>query len=395
MSDEIAVGSVVLERAPSHVGPAQQWATRVSFFAAGLCMSAWAPLIPFVKARLQLNEAQLGALLLCLGVGSVIGMPIAGVAAGRLGCRRVIAFTALLACAMLPVLATAGHVVVLAAALLVFGAAIASLDVTMNIHAVIVERLSGRAMMSGFHGLYSVGGIAGASSMIGLISAGLSPLGATAVLVAVVVAMTAGAYRFWLAEGSEGPSTGFVLPHGRVVLIGLFCFVLFLAEGSVLDWSAVLLTSLRGMSAAHAGLGYAAFSTAMTICRLTGDWIVAAFGPAKVVLFGALTAAAGFVIAAAVPSAGASIVGFALVGVGASNVVPVMFSAAGRQTRMPTNLALAAVTTLGYGGLLVGPAMIGFIARAVSLPVGLSVVALMLVAVAVASVPARLAEGEI
>jgi len=396
MSDEIAVGPVVLEHAASpHVGSAQQWATRVSFFAAGLCMSAWAPLIPFVKARLQLDDAQLGALLLCLGAGSMVGMPIAGVAAGRLGCRRVIAFTALLACTMLPVLAFAGHVAVLAAALVVFGAAIGSLDVSMNIHAVIVERLSGRAMMSGFHGLYSVGGIAGAGSMSGMISIGLSPLAATLVLVASVVVMVVASYRSWLTEGSEGGSTGFVMPHGRVVLIGLFCFVLFLAEGSVLDWSAVLLTSLRGVSEAHAGIAYAAFSTAMTICRLTGDRIVATFGPAKVVLVGALCAATGFVIAAKVPSAGASILGFALVGMGASNVVPVMFSAAGNQKRMPTHLALAAVTTMGYAGLLTGPAMIGFIARAAGLAAGLLTVAAMLVGVALVSVPARLEEKQI
>ena len=370
------------ESTPSIPGLALHWATRASFFIAGFGISAWAPLIPFAKARLHLTDPQLGGLLLCLGTGSVIGMPLAGGLVGRVGLRRIILATAFVSVAMLPLLATATHVVVMAAALAVFGAAIGSLDVVMNVHAGLVERLSGRPMMSGFHGLYSAGGMVGAVSVSGLISAGLSPTGATVVVVAALVALLAVTGPSLLPGGGEAGGPSFALPHGPVLLLGAVCFVLFLAEGSVLDWSAVLLTSLRHMPTARAGLGYAAFSTLMTLCRLFGDSIVIKLGPRRVMLLGSLCAAGGFALAVLVPSAATGVIGFGLVGMGASNVVPVMFSAAGRQSAMPPHLAVAAITTMGYAGILLGPAMVGFVAGVAGLPAGLLVVAAMLVGVA-------------
>lgn len=388
MTDEAVPVVTAAHASPITAGVRQQMATRAAFLVAGFAMSSWAPLIPFVKQRLHANDGQLGLLLLCLGGGSIVGMPAAGPLAGRYGCRVMIVLSALLCLATLPVLATAGNAAVLAAALLAFGAGIGTLDVTMNIHAVLVERASGRAMMSGFHGLYSVGGICGAGLVGLLISVHLPLLAAIFVVVLLSLALLAVSYPSLLPYGGEtGPA--FAVPHGRVLLLGAFCFVLFLAEGSVLDWSGVLLTSRLHVDAAHAGFGYVAFSTAMTVCRLTGDAIVRVVGPARVVLLGSLIAAGGFVLAVATPLSAVSIVGFGLVGVGASNVVPVMFSAAGRQTAMPTNLAIAAMTTLGYAGILLGPPLIGFVARVTSLPAGLAVVAAMLVTVAVASTRTR------
>ena len=375
-------------------GFAQQMATRAAFFAAGFCMSAWAPLIPYARARLVLDDGRLGLLLLCLGTGSVIAMPMAGMLAGRYGCRAVIATVAVLACLMLPILATAGSITSFAAALLCFGASIGTLDVVMNIQAALVERDSGRAMMSGFHGLYSVGGIVGAGGMSLMTSTGLSLLPATLVIVAATLVIVGVSYTSLLRSGGQtGGQTGgpaFALPHGHVVLLGLFCFVLFLAEGSVLDWSAVFLTTHRAMKESSAGLGYVAFATAMTTCRLAGDWIVHHIGPKRVVLFGGLCAATGFLLAVSVPSAIVGIIGFGLVGVGASNVVPVMFSAAGRQTAMPANLAIASITTLGYAGILLGPAMIGLFANLFGLAVGIGIVGAMVMSVALISTRVRL-----
>jgi fucose permease len=374
---------------PVRVGLAHQMATRVAFFIAGFCGSSWAPLIPFAKQRLQIDEGRLGLLLLCLGTGSVIGMPMAGPLAGRYGCRLIIVLSAILTVSMLPLLATASHVALLGAALLCFGAGLGSLDVTMNIHAVLVERASGRPMMSGFHGLFSVGGIAGAGLVSLLVSIHLPLLGSILVVVGLSLTLLTLSFTSLLPfGGASGPA--FAWPHGYVLLLGFFCFALFLAEGSVLDWSAVFLTTLRSMQPAHAGLGYVAFSTAMTVCRLTGDAIVRAVGPARVVFFGCLIAAGGFLLAVLVPSPIISIVGFALVGVGASNAVPVMFSAAGRQTIMPTNLAIAAITTMGYAGVLLGPALIGGIAHVTNLSAGIATVAGLVIVVAVMSTGAKL-----
>jgi MFS family permease len=262
----------------------------------------------------------------------------------------------------------------------------------MNIHAVLVERESGRAMMSGFHGLWSVGGIAGAGSISVMISAGATPFTASLIVAATLLLVLGATYNSLLPTSSDSKGPAFAWPHGRVLLLGCFCFVLFLAEGSVLDWSAVFLTTVRGVTVAHAGFAYVAFSAAMTICRLIGDPIVHAVGSARVVLFGCLLAAAGFLLAILVPSPAMVIVGFAVVGVGASNVVPVMFSAAGRQTSMPTNLAIPAMTTMAYGGNLAGPALVGFLANQFGLSMGLALIAAMLVAVAIGSTRINLSE---
>ena len=156
----------------------------------------------------------------------------------------------------------------------------------------------------------------------------------------------------------------------------------FLTEGAVLDWSAVFLTSARGMSRAYAGLGYAAFAATMTVGRLSGDRIVRRFGGGRVIVFGGLCAAAGFVLATLIPSWPATLLGYALVGVGCSNIVPVLFSSVGRQTAMAENVAVPAITTLGYAGILAGPAAVGFVAHATSLSTAFLILAVMLLGVA-------------
>jgi predicted MFS family arabinose efflux permease len=186
--------------------------------------------------------------------------------------------------------------------------------------------------------------------------------------------------------GREWPA--FAVPHGKVLLLGCFCFVLFLAEGSAMDWSAVFLNVVRGVSVAHAGVAYVVFSAAMTVCRLIGDPIVRLMGPARIVFLGCLLAAGGLLLAICVPSIAAAVIGYGLLGVGASNVVPVLFSAAGRQSSMPAHLALPAMATIAYAGNLVGPALIGFVANAFGLKTGLAVVAMLLAIVAALSTQA-------
>jgi MFS family permease len=159
--------------------------------------------------------------------------------------------------------------------------------------------------------------------------------------------------------------------------------VAFLAEGAVLDWSAVFLTSIRHLAASYAGLGYAAFATTMTLGRLTGDRIVHGLGGRRVILIGGCAAAAGFAIATLVPFWQAAMLGYALVGIGCSNIVPVLFTSVGRQTTMPESVAVPAISTLGYAGILAGPAAIGFIAQASSLQATFLVIAVMMLAVGV------------
>lgn len=363
-------------------GARERIATRIAFFMAGFAVSAWAPLIPFARRKLALDDAQLGLMLLCLGIGSVLMMLLAGGLAARFGCRRTLLAAGTVICLCMPALMLAPSIPVLAAALAVFGASLGVLDVVMNLQAVIVERASGRAMMSGFHGMYSVGGIAGAGGVAGALALGASPLAAitsTAVLAALLLATARGGL---LAQGGEGDHPAFALPRGRVLLVGAVCFAMFLSEGAVLDWSAVFLSTVRHADPATAGLGYVAFAVTMTLGRLTGDRVVQALGAFRVVVCGALVAASGFALVVMAASPLAGLAGFALVGAGAANVVPVMFSAAGRQRDMPTHLAVAAVTTMGYAGVLLGPAALGFVASLTSLAAALGLLVVLLVAVA-------------
>lgn len=362
-------------------GRPQQISTRFVFFIAGIGMATWAPLVPYAKARAQIDDGMLGLLLLCLGAGSLVAMPLSGALTARLGCRWVITVSTLVVGLTLPLLALVSSLPGLMLSLLVFGAGVGALDVSINVQAVLVEKASGKTMMSGFHGLFSLGGIVGAAGVAELLAAGLTPGAAVAVVLVVIALALAAAFASLLPYGSNSDGPLFAMPRGVVLLIGLVCFVVFMMEGSVLDWSAVFLTSHHGMATERAGLGYAAFACTMTVGRLTGDWIVQRLGNFKVVLLGSLCAAAGVAVTL-IPIWPVALLGYALVGVGCSNIVPVMFSAVGRQTVMPENVAVPAISTLGYAGILAGPAAIGLITHVSSLSVAFAIMIVLLFGVA-------------
>ncbi|MDH2066485.1 MFS transporter [Pantoea sp. GD03673] len=359
------------------------WGTRTVFLINGLGMSAWAPLVPFARDRLQLSGASLGALLLCLGIGSLAAMPVTGTLVARFGCRRVMGFSTLLVLLMMPLLATADSHLVMAAALMLFGAGLGMLDVAMNYQAVQVEQAADKPMMSGFHGFFSLGGILGAGTVSLLLSRSFTPLAATLVVMAVMLLLLLWRLPVLMSQRLHQPDQPWlVIPRGWVAFLGLLCFILFLAEGAVLDWGALLLLQNPAMSPAYAGLGYAVFSVAMTLGRFSGDKIIQRFGRYPVMLTGALTAAAGMSLAVWLPWPEIALLAFLLVGFGLSNTVPMLFNAAGNQRDMPANLAISAMTTLGYAGILSGPALIGFISQWIGLSGAFLLIALLLLAVA-------------
>ncbi|WP_312055683.1 MFS transporter [Pantoea brenneri] len=356
-------------------------ATRVVFFLAGFVTATWAVIVPFARANTGVNEAVLGTLLLCLGMGALIAMPVTGLLTSRFGCRRVILVAIGLIIISMPWLSVLNDPLWLALALLVFGVGIGVTDCAMNIQAILVEKQSPVPLMSGFHGMYSVGGIAGAGLMTLLLAMGLSVLVSCLLVVAAVVLMTlySAAGLLSYANPSEGPA--FAIPRGSVLIIGIICFAVFLTEGTVLDWSAVYLTDVRAIPEALGGLGYTFFAVAMTAARLTGDRIILSLGRFPVVLGGALIAAAGLAIVTFISSWPLALLGYALVGAGCANIVPVMFSAAGQQTVMPQSIAVPAITTLGYMGVLSGPAVIGYVAHFTHLSFAFSLIILLMLVV--------------
>jgi len=347
--------------------PATRLATRLAFFVAGFGVACWAPLVPFAKLRLGVDDAVLGVLLLCIGLGSVVAMVATGAISARYGSRPVIVAGGIGLVLLLPILTLVSTPLALGIALFAFGASLGSLDVAMNIHAVEVERAAARPLMSGFHALFSVGGFAGSMVMTFLLSIHLGALASTLLCSAAMLGAVLLARPRLLnaAPSAEGPL--FAMPRGIVLLLAALAAVTFLAEGALLDWSALLITSKGLVSAAQGGLGYMLFSIAMTAGRFGGDAVTARVGDRSTMFWGGLLAIAGFAVLLTAPIAVVAMGGFLLIGLGASNIVPVLFRRAGSQRSMPTALAVAAITTTGYAGILAGPAGMGFIAKSIGL----------------------------
>lgn len=359
--------------------PRAALATRLAFLAAGFVMASWAPLIPFAKTQVGATEGVFGLLLLCLGLGSIVAMPLTGYLSARMGARPMILLGGYGLVAILPILVLAPSVALLGLALAVFGAALGTIDVAMNVHAAEVETRAARPMMSGFHAMWSVGGILGAGGVTALLWIGATPLAAGLAASALALAMMAVATpRFLRRAAGEPPKLA--LPRGPVLLLALLAAITFLVEGAVLDWGALLIVARNLMEPAGAGLGYMLFSVAMTIARLTGDRIVAALGQRLVLILGGLTAIAGIALTLAPGMTWVALLGFVLIGLGCANLVPVVFSLAARQPGMAPGLAVAAVTTTGYAGILLGPALVGFVAEISSLAMAFGSLALLMLA---------------
>lgn len=366
--------------------PAARVATRLAFLVAGFGVSCWAPLVPYAKVRLGVDERMLGILLLCLGIGSLVSMLFTGMWSARFGTRPVVLASGFGLAATLPLLAIASTPITLGASLLIFGAALGSLDVSMNIHAVEVEHGTGRPLLSGFHALYSVGGFAGAAFITLLLTAGLSPLLCVlAGSLLMVMAMIATSPRLLRTKAADG-EPHFALPRGVVLVIAILAAITFLAEGSLLDWSALLITGNGLVAVEQGGIGYMLFSIAMTLARFGGDTLTARVGDRAIMVWGSLVAIAGFALLLLTSMVSVAMAAFILIGLGCANVVPVLFRRAGSQKVMPPGLAIAAITTVGYAGILLGPAAIGFVAKHLGLPLAFWMIPALLILVPVCAV---------
>ncbi|WP_314372716.1 MFS transporter [Sphingomonas paucimobilis] len=364
-----------------HPDVGSRLATRISFFVAGFGLACWAPLVPLTKARLVVSDGSLGLLLLCLGLGSVLSMQFAGAFISKLGARPIIIIGGIGQAILLPFLAFAPTVPTMAAALLIFGGFLGLIEVSMNVHAVEVEKRGDKPLMSGFHGLFSVGGFVGSLLLTAILSAGVAPTaGAIGASLLMIVAVLFAAPR--LIDTPQADQTPFfAVPRGIVALLAILASITFLTEGAMLDWSALLLTDRGILPTAQAGIGYSVFAVAMTAGRLTGDAVVMRLGNRRTMFWGGILAIIGYIVLLIAPTAALALFGFLLIGLGASNTVPVLFRQAGAQTAMPPGLAIAAITTVGYAGVLIGPAGIGSVAQAIGLPGAFVVLTLMLILV--------------
>ncbi|MGA8666800.1 MAG: MFS transporter [Candidatus Dormiibacterota bacterium] len=349
------------------------------FFVNGAALATWLPLIPAVQQRLALNASELGIALFGVAVGAVIATPSTGWLVGRAGGRRVVTLGAIVGCVVLPLLPSAPTLPVLTLTLVVFGAALGTMDVAMNIQGSAVEALYQRPLMSTFHGLYSIGGFVGALISGALAALGIAPFD-RALGPALVLGAAAIAAHQWLPAQ---PHTASRPPRARIRLsrlslpmaaLGLMAFCSLLAEGASGDWSAIYLHKSLGADAAFAATAFAAFSVAMALGRLSGDWLTSRLGATQVLRGGGALAVLGLTATLLVGRPAFAVGGFGLIGLGLANVVPTVFSAAGRSRSLPPRVAIAAVASTGYAGLLAGPPLIGFVAQAFTLTRALIVV---------------------
>ncbi|MEO4128522.1 MFS transporter [Acinetobacter pittii] len=369
----------------------QRLATRLSFFSLGFATAAWAPLIPFAQQRLNLNHADFGLLLLCMGIGSMIAMPATGALVKRWGCRPLIALALMFLMVLLPSLTMWSSIVTMAVALFIFGSAAGCLGVAINLQAVVVEKHSVRALMSSFHGMCSLGGLTGAMLVTALLAVGLSPLMSTLSVVMILLVIGGVAIPSCLTsfEQDEKPLEDttqapkkLYRPDGIILLIGMMCFIAFLSEGAAMDWGGIYLTSKYQLNPAFAGLAYTFFALSMTTGRFAGHILLKQWGEKNIVTYSAIGAAIGMTVIVTAPVWQVVVLGYALLGLGCSNIVPVMFSRVGRQNNMPKAAALSLVSTIAYTGSLSGPALIGLIGEWTGLSTVLTGVAVLLFIIA-------------
>ena len=362
-----------LFRAQKNISPQKlqsmtEHSTRAIFFINGFGVATWAPLVPVLREKLSITEDTLGLLLLCIGIGSLLAMPIAGSFAAKFGCRKVLTSAAILFAAILFLICNLSTLTMAVITLLMFGAVMGCLDVVMNIQAVIVEKNSGRRLMSGMHAMWSVGGFVGAGLFgvwVGFFN--LTPLNSTIIAMIIMLAFLSFFSKYFLSTGGDGGGSIIAIPRGIVIFIGLIACIAYLVEGAIMDWSGVFLTTARGFDISLAGVGFTMFSAAMFIMRLIGDRIVQAIGQKIVVIVGSLISFTGFMLLIFAESQILLYAGFFLIGIGSANIVPVFFSLIGKQKVMPINMAVPAVSTIAYAGILIGPAVIGFLAHQTSL----------------------------
>jgi MFS family permease len=350
--------------------------------------------IPAVQDELELGEGELGVALLFVTLGAVLAMPVAGWIVAREGSRATARQSVVAYAALLPALALAPSLVLLALALLLFGAAAGALDIAMNAHGVEVERRYERPILSSFHAGWSFGGLVGAG--VGALAAwaGVGLLAHFAAVAVVVGAFGLLVSAALLPAGADRPESPprLARPPRKLVALALLAFCGLFAEGVAADWSAVYLAGPLDAGAGLAALGFAAFSVAMAGFRLLGDTLTTRWGPVALMRRGALLAGGGLAAALLIGHPAAALAGFACMGAGLAAVVPVAFRAAGSLPGVPPGAGIAALTTVGYTAFLVGPPVIGFAAEVVGLPLALGIVVVLLgvlAALAAEAQPAR------
>ncbi|WP_235890762.1 MFS transporter [Martelella alba] len=350
---------------PTRYMTKRRGAVSLLFLMNGFFTGSWAPKIPEFAERLHLSESALGLMILTFGLGSIAAMPVTGIAIARFGSARVLKTVALSFLPMLLLITLVTSVPLAVIIMILFGSTMAMMDVSMNGNAVSVEKVEHRSIMSSCHAFWSLGGLIGAA-LGGMLIAAIGVFGHAIIATLIGGGLIAIA---WKNVTPDAPETEARREKLRLPLtplpwlIGIMALFSMIPEGAIMDWSALYLKDERMVAIAWSGFGFAAFELAMTAMRFAGDKVRDRFGAVSTLRFCAAMSVIGLLMIGLAPSVPLVILGFAIAGIGISNMIPIAFSAAGNLPGLAPGIGLSVTTTLGYSGILVAPSAIGFIAE--------------------------------
>jgi MFS family permease len=355
-------------------------ATYAMFFADGLGFGIWAGHIPALKQNFQLSDSSLSIVLLAVAAGSIVSMPLTGQAVRHFGSRRCIVVSIACYGLCLVAIAVAPNLILFVSAALLFGASKGGVDVSINAQAVVVERCFGRPIMSSFQALWSVGGLAGGFLTSAALALGSTPLANLIGVGSLLLLLDRLCYFHLTRDATSGEPEGptrFRLPGKALLWVAMLTFIALFSEGVLQDWAAVYMRQVVLVPIWIAAIAYAAYSSAMALGRFAGDRALALIGEHTLMRLSGALIIVGLAAALLLPSPFFAIAGFAVAGLGNSNLVPILFSAAGRDPVLGPGPGIATVTTVGFCGFLIGPAVIGLMSKFFGLSVALSVVVLL------------------
>ncbi len=341
-------------------------AVQIAFFVNGFIFANWVSRLPRIQEIYGANDSTIGIVLLALSIGGVVAMPFAGWIIVKNGSHKITLVSSILYCVVVPFIPIVPGISSLIIVYLLMGIVTGILDVAMNAQAILVEQEYKRSIMTSFHAFFSIGMMVGSGSAALFTDFGVSLFPHFSIVAGLaIVAVT------WMTQNlvhdkpdptlkPEGPL--FRLPDRSIIGIGIITFCCMLGEGAMSDWSVNYMENIAKASKTLAPIGLAAFATAMTLGRIFGDKVRMHLGDKKMIVAGGLIAISGLSLALLVPLPFITIIGFFVVGLGLSSIVPIAYSIAGNTKGLPSGVGIAMVTTIGYSGFLIGPPVIGFIA---------------------------------
>ena len=357
------------------------------FFFYGFIYATWASRIPAIQQSLHMSDPQLGGVLLGMPVGSFLTLPFSGFLSAKYGSKKIIAIVCIIYSCLLVCIGFSQSILLLTIALFFFGSAGNMMNIAINTQAIELEALYKRKIISSFHGVWSTAGLAAAALGTFFIGKGFAVRWHLLLVAGISLAVFLLSVPYLLQEKKDKFEKRplFVKPDKMLWGLGIIAFCSLICQGAMFDWSGVYFKKVLVTDKTFIGFGYTAFMIAMTGIRFITDWITQKIGFKKIMILCGISATAGLLLAVAFPYLIPATIGLFLVGMGVSPAIPLVFSAAGKFKTLPPPVAIAAVSSIGMIGLLLGPAMIGFIAGATSLKISFLLLSLFAIAIIITS----------